>query len=119
MRTITGSQPSANSKQGELRATAIMRDQVTQKRHMDDHPHLTEQQLALRWGVSVKKLQADRLKGGGIPFIRLGRAVRYRYADVMAWEEQHRLTSTSGTLPADRVSSEQAAHFGHNHKTSR
>jgi len=64
----------------------------------DDRPHFNEQQLAERWGISVKKLQADRLKGGGIPFIRIGRAVRYRFADIAAWEERNLYAST--TAPA-------------------
>lgn len=68
-----------------------------------DHPHLNEQQLATRWGISPKKLQADRLKGTGIPFIKLGRAVRYRHADVMAWEERHLHASTTTVVDADRV----------------
>lgn len=69
----------------------------------NDYPHLNEQQLATRWGISPKKLQADRLKGTGIPFIKLGRAVRYRHADVMAWEERHLHASTTTVVDADRV----------------
>lgn len=68
-----------------------------------EHPHFNENQLSERWGVSVKKLQADRLKGSGVPFIRLGRAVRYRHADVMAWEERHLHASTTTVVDADRV----------------
>ena len=32
-----------------------------------------------------KTLQKDRVYGGGIPFIRLGRLVRYRRSDIDAW----------------------------------
>ncbi|HYD32280.1 MAG TPA: helix-turn-helix domain-containing protein [Azospirillaceae bacterium] len=90
----------AKFRSNALNDTAIPRSAGNETRLALSHggsepPHLNEQQLAARWGISVKKLQADRLKGGGIPFIRLGRAVRYRYADVVAWEECHLHTSTT------------------------
>ena len=56
---------------------------------------LTERDLAGRHGCSVKKLQADRLKGVGIPYVKLGRLVRYRLCDVLAYEEAHLRSSTS------------------------
>jgi hypothetical protein len=57
--------------------------------------HLTEKQLAERWQVSVRTLQAVRVKGSGVPFVRIGRAVRYSMDDVLAYEEAQRRTSTS------------------------
>lgn len=56
---------------------------------------LTEQQLAERQQRSVKTLQNLRVKGGSIPFVKIGRHVRYRLSDVIAWESAHTLTSTS------------------------
>ncbi len=57
---------------------------------------LTEKQIAIRWGLaSAKKLQADRVSGTGCVFIRLGRAVRYRLSDVMAYEAANLRTCTS------------------------
>jgi hypothetical protein len=53
----------------------------------DEHALLTERQLAARWHVSTKKLQADRLRGNGCRFVRIGRCVRYRPADVLEHEE--------------------------------
>ena len=44
--------------------------------------HLTEAQLAERWQISVRTLQAARVKGSGVPFVRIGRSVRYRLEDV-------------------------------------
>ncbi|WP_211110590.1 DNA-binding protein [Azospirillum ramasamyi] len=57
--------------------------------------HLTESQLARRWAVTEKKLQADRLKGVGCPFVKIGRAVRYRLEDILAYEAARLRTSTS------------------------
>ena len=60
-------------------------------------PHLNEKQLAERWGVSVRTLQAARVKGSGAPYLRIGGAVRYRLEDVLAYEQAHLRTHTSET----------------------
>ena len=57
---------------------------------------LCEQQLAARWGISIKTLQAQRWKGCGVAFIKLGRSVRYRLSDVVAFELAS--TVTWGTM---------------------
>lgn len=56
---------------------------------------LTEDQLAGRWQCSPKKLQNDRLTGLGPNFLKLGRSVRYRFSDVLAYEEANLWASTS------------------------
>lgn len=61
----------------------------------DPERFLTEQHLADRWQVSVKKLQNDRVAGEGPPWVRIGRAVRYRLSDVKAYEAANTRTSTS------------------------
>lgn len=68
------------------------------------HHFLTEQELATRQRRSVKTLQADRLKGGGVPFVKLGRSVRYRLSDIMDWEDAHVMRSTSDTSSMTRIS---------------
>ena len=52
-------------------------------------PHFTETQLAKRWNKSVKTLQADRWKGTGVSFLKLGRSVRYRLSDIVSYESSH------------------------------
>jgi hypothetical protein len=59
--------------------------------------HLTETQLAERWQISVRTLQAARVKGGGVAFVRIGRSVRYRLEDVLAYEQARLRTNTSET----------------------
>jgi putative DNA primase/helicase len=57
---------------------------------------LNEDDLAAWLGLSVKTLRNWRVKGGPIPFVRLGRkAVRYREPDVLAFIEANARTSTS------------------------
>lgn len=40
-------------------------------------------------GVSEKKLEADRLKGIGLPYVKMGRSVRYQPAVVRAYVARH------------------------------
>ena len=61
----------------------------------DPNALLTEVEVATRQARSVRTLQNQRVLGGGIPFIKLGRAVRYRLGDVETWEENRRFSSTS------------------------
>ena len=55
---------------------------------------LTTQQAARILGLSPFTLNKWRLYGHGLRFIKLGRAVRYRRADVMAYMASRTKTST-------------------------
>lgn len=56
---------------------------------------LTEPQLAARHQRSAKTLRNARVSGGYIRFVRIGRSVRYRLSDVIAYEQAHLMRSTS------------------------
>jgi hypothetical protein len=56
---------------------------------------LTEAQTADVLNVSMRTLQAWRVRGGGPLFVRAGRAVRYRRRDLLVWVEQNTAASTS------------------------
>jgi len=58
---------------------------------------LTEHETSERTKRAVSTLQKDRVVGGGIPFVKVGRQVRYRESDV-----QHYIES----LPSYRSTSE-------------
>ncbi len=58
---------------------------------------LNQEQLSELLGCSSRTLERHRLEGTGIPFVRLGRLVRYRLLDVRQHLERHRRTSTSDT----------------------
>ena len=58
---------------------------------------ISEKEAAQALGLSVSRLQKDRLDGlAGIPFVRMGRAFRYSREALAAWidqeEERRRLT---------------------------
>ena len=58
---------------------------------------LTDQQLADRWGISAKTLRNARVAGSYIPFVRIGRLIRYRLSDVESYEAaQTRQSTTEG-----------------------
>jgi len=56
---------------------------------------LTETQTAELLGISKRTLQTWRVRDGSIPFIRIGRCVRYRTEDLNSWIDSNRATSTS------------------------
>jgi Helix-turn-helix domain len=56
---------------------------------------LTEIEAAQLRGQSVRTLQAERLHGGGCPFVKLGRSVRYRRSDVLRFIESCVRTSNT------------------------
>jgi predicted DNA-binding transcriptional regulator AlpA len=58
---------------------------------MTDIKLLTEIEVAAMVRKSVSWLQRKRCTGGddAIPYRKLGRSVRYDYADVLAWIERH------------------------------
>lgn len=63
---------------------------------------LSDRQVAEVMGIPAKTLQGFRYKGGGPKFIKVGRSVRYRAADVEAWLEANTKTSTSESQPSGR-----------------
>ena len=68
------------------------------------HPSalLTEVQTGEVLNLSIRTLQAWRLRGGGPKFVRLsGRAVRYRNGDLAAFIEARTVASTSDPGPGD------------------
>jgi len=62
---------------------------------------LNEKQLAELLGVSVSLLQKQRVAGTGIRFYRLGRACRYRAADIIDAIEKATYVSTSQTSASE------------------
>ncbi|MCP5246083.1 MAG: helix-turn-helix domain-containing protein [Burkholderiales bacterium] len=62
---------------------------------------LTEAQLAERWSISRKTLQAWRLRGGGPRFVRIGSAIRYMLSDITAYEAANTHSSTTSVASSN------------------
>lgn len=56
---------------------------------------LNEHELAERHKRSVRTVRNERLRGAGVPFVRIGRSIRYRLSDVVRYESERLCTSTS------------------------
>ena len=59
------------------------------------HILLNEYQAAEMLGCSVHKMQKDRRTGSPIPFVKIGRSVRYKITDIQSYIENQSYTSTS------------------------
>jgi excisionase family DNA binding protein len=57
--------------------------------------HLSKEELSERLGVPVETLKRWRRTGHGPAFIRAGKHVRYRVADVEAWEKTRLVTTAA------------------------
>ncbi len=64
---------------------------------------LNETKAAQLLGCSVAKMQRDRRIGSPIPYIKVGRSVKYRLSDIEAYLEKQRFTSTSEYLGGGNV----------------
>jgi len=62
-------------------------------------PHLTCEQLSARLGICVETLSYWRRHQKGPAYMPIGRHVRYRIEDVLAWE-QSRLVTPDGRAAA-------------------
>ena len=59
---------------------------------------ITETQAAEIVALSVKTLQAWRVRGIGPAYVKAGKAVRYSRADLLAWIGAHTVSPREGRL---------------------
>jgi len=59
---------------------------------------LDEKTVATQLNCEVKTLQAWRCRGVGVPFVRVGRLIRYKPEDVADYIESRRVRSTSQSI---------------------
>jgi predicted DNA-binding transcriptional regulator AlpA len=58
---------------------------------MNADRYVSENQVSEITGFSLSKLRQDRIKSIGIPFVRVGRSVRYRLQDVIDFMESRKV----------------------------
>jgi predicted DNA-binding transcriptional regulator AlpA len=66
-------------------------------------PLFDEAQVAQLTGRGIATLQKDRVRGTGPKYVKLGRHVRYRPADIEAWISERVRQSTSGGPPWNSI----------------
>lgn len=70
--------------------TVAMNEQQLPSTHLGEL--LTEAQLAEQWNTTVRHVRRLRVEGG-LPFIKLGRLVRFDPDDVAGWLHAHKRDS--------------------------
>ena len=68
-----------------------------QRTHLDGDCLLTTQQAADFLGRPTRTLEDLRYRGGGPPFVKMGRAVRYRKKALLEWVLEREVDSTSSS----------------------
>jgi predicted DNA-binding transcriptional regulator AlpA len=63
---------------------------------------LNQKQAAQVLGISVRTLERHRVAGTGPRWARLGRLVRYRQSDLIAWVDSNLRSSTSEIVVSRR-----------------
>jgi hypothetical protein len=60
---------------------------------------LTQREYALLRRCSERTVERERATGTGCPYVKIGRAVRYRRGDIIEFIERHVRGSTSEPTP--------------------
>jgi hypothetical protein len=60
--------------------------------------YVDEKEVSRIIGRAVQTLRNDRFRGQGVPYVKMGRAVRYRLSDVIAFMEDRKIK----TAPIER-----------------
>jgi hypothetical protein len=60
---------------------------------------MSTEELARFLRCSTQMLEILRCKGGGPPYAKIGKLVRYRAESVLAWLAAHEVRSTSDAAP--------------------
>lgn len=76
-----------------------MRNVIGRVIHLDDETLYREAVISKKLECKEKTLQAWRSRGGGPPFVKIGRLVRYRGRDVKQWMDGRTVRSTSENFP--------------------
>jgi hypothetical protein len=63
----------------------------------------TQSTIAALRCCSTGNIERDRWLGRGVPFIRIGHAIRYRKSDYLAWEGQHKVVRSTAEAQAMRL----------------
>ncbi len=58
---------------------------------MQDHRYVDEKQVSHITGRALPTLRNDRHRGRGIPYVKIGRSVRYSFDDVISFMEARKI----------------------------
>jgi hypothetical protein len=72
-------------------------------------PYIDENKASEATNIPVPTLRTKRIRGGGPPFYKFGRSVRYDLDELLAWAKARRALNTTD---ADRVEARLRAEAG-------
>jgi excisionase family DNA binding protein len=75
--------------------TEAMMDDVDESLEIDGEQLLTTEQAASFLNRPQRTLEDWRYTGSGPPFVKMGRAVRYRASDLLEWVDDRVVESTT------------------------
>ena len=70
-------------------------DDNARTNHNDNDAYLTQEELSARWKITSRTLEQHRWRGIGCPYVKIGRLVRYRLSDVIAYELARTVSSSN------------------------
>ena len=60
----------------------------------NSHPrYIGEKEVALITGRALQTLRNDRHRGRGLPYVKMGRSIRYNLADVLNFMEARKIAT--------------------------
>jgi hypothetical protein len=92
-----------NSEDTNIASSNLITVRMDMIRQFDESPNgaLFDQKIvAAKLDVSTAQLEKLRWAGGGVPFVKLGRSVKYRKTDVLEFIEARVCRSTSSIAAA-------------------
>jgi hypothetical protein len=66
--------------------------------------------FSMESGIPVATLRTKRTRGGGPPFYRVGRSIKYDLDEGLAWVRTRRATSTSDADQRERIRAQSGHH---------
>ena len=81
--------PYMSNEDDYLRHAKVVTALVRAIKQSDSEGFITQSELASRWRISEATLERDRSLNKGCGYIKIGHLVRYRLADVEAYENKY------------------------------
>jgi phage terminase Nu1 subunit (DNA packaging protein) len=72
--------------------------------------YASEKKTSEATDIPVRCLQNWRVRGGGPPFYKVGRLVRYDLDEVIAWVKARRVTSTTEVDQREEIRAQRSHH---------
>lgn len=73
-----------------MKAKASRLELINEYEYAPNSTMFSQETVAAILDCSLATIERDRWIGNGIPFVKIGRLVRYRKTDICTWLEEHK-----------------------------